>query len=284
MSVLDEDAAAAGGVGGLASLENGMEVFLAIAEATRPPNAKGLARHLDLKLNKVYHILKTLRAMKLVDRQAGGDLVLGPRAMALGTALHRKHGVSQALGAILSSLRDRTGETVYISTLEGHSVVTRDSLESTQTLRVTTLSAGYSEHQHARAAAKAVIAFLPDRELRAMFKHYSFVSLTPSTISSFEALMDELDIIRGRGYATDLEELNIGVCCVAAPYFDVDGRPAGSFTVSMPSVRYYNGPSAAWASLVTQAGERATKLSESLSARRLPDMALEVPDSEEVEQ
>lgn len=242
------------------SIARSMEVLLAVVESAEPVTAKAVATMLDIKLGTVYHVVKTLRQMGLVARKHGGGLVPGPRAIAVGYSLHRRSGVTQELSALLVELRNLSRETCYISTLSGQEIVLRESLESVETLRVSTLPPGYSSHPHARAAARAVLAFLPEPEVAAIFRHYDFTALTENTISSAEEFFADLRRVAKAGHSTDLGELYEGVCCVAAPYFGPDDRPMGSFTISAPSIRYKQRANM-YAALVTRAASLATKAS-----------------------
>jgi DNA-binding IclR family transcriptional regulator len=47
-----------------------------------------------------------------------------------------------------------------------------------------------------------------------------------------------LNDVRIAHYATDLEEFALGVCCVAAPYFNATGRVLGAITVASAKPRF----------------------------------------------
>ena len=85
---------------------------------------------------------------------------------------------------------------------------------------------------HCTAAGKVFLAFgvteLPDGELEA---------LTPATLTDRRRLERELDAIRDQGYATLVEELELGLSAVAAPVRDRGGDVVAALTVSGPSLR-----------------------------------------------
>jgi IclR family acetate operon transcriptional repressor len=85
---------------------------------------------------------------------------------------------------------------------------------------------------HCTAAGKVFVAFgaaeLPEGELE---------SLTPATISDRRRLERELEAVRDQGYATIVEELELGLCAVAAPVRDRGGDVVAALTVSGPSLR-----------------------------------------------
>jgi DNA-binding IclR family transcriptional regulator len=60
---------------------------------------------------------------------------------------------------------------------------------------------------------------------------------TANTITTPEALQDELASIRARGYAIDDEESEVGLRCVAAPIRDHTGLVAAAISVSAPVQR-----------------------------------------------
>jgi DNA-binding IclR family transcriptional regulator len=85
---------------------------------------------------------------------------------------------------------------------------------------------------HTTAAGKVFLAFgtatLPDGELDA---------LTPATITDRERLIDELDTVRERGYATLADELEIGLSAVAAPIRERGGEVVAVLCASGATLR-----------------------------------------------
>src|SRR6185436_14234711 len=60
---------------------------------------------------------------------------------------------------------------------------------------------------------------------------------TANTITTAEALQEELASIRARGYAIDDEESEVGLRCVAAPIRDHTGLVAAAISGSAPVQR-----------------------------------------------
>jgi len=54
------------------------------------------------------------------------------------------------------------------------------------------------------------------------------------------ALHKEFELVRERGYATDLEESTLGGCCVSAPIFGEGGEAIAAISVSTPKMRFTN--------------------------------------------
>jgi DNA-binding IclR family transcriptional regulator len=85
---------------------------------------------------------------------------------------------------------------------------------------------------HCTAAGKVFLAFgvceLDDGELPA---------LTAATVTDRGRLERELEVVRDQGYATIVEELEVGLSAVAAPVRDRGGEVVAAITASGPSLR-----------------------------------------------
>ena len=89
---------------------------------------------------------------------------------------------------------------------------------------------------HATAAGKALVGFDSEEELRKRFgKELS--RYTENTFRSFDDLLRDLEKMRERGYATDLEEFEDGLRCIAAPVRDYTRKVIGAVSVSGPANR-----------------------------------------------
>ena len=65
------------------------------------------------------------------------------------------------------------------------------------------------------------------------------MAFTPNTITDLDKLAEELEQVRHRGFAYDHEEVALGLCCVAAPIQDVDGKVIAAISLSVPAYRFY---------------------------------------------
>ncbi|MEQ4725335.1 IclR family transcriptional regulator [Nonomuraea sp. B19D2] len=222
----------------LHTLERGLLVLEAVAAAEGAATAKVLSRQLGLKLGTCYHLLRTLVATGYLVRLPGGCYDAGPRAASLSRHLQQRAGPSPELAVILTRLHNKTQEASYLSGWRHGTLTMQHYLSGLHAVSVGGLDVGYTGHMHARASCKAVLAFLPEEQVAAMFEGVELAPLTPRTITDYDAFVAELAQIRRQGYALDREEFSEGVSCVAAPFFDGSGSPVGAFTVSVPMTRF----------------------------------------------
>lgn len=81
------------------------------------------------------------------------------------------------------------------------------------------------------ALGKAILAYLPGKELQSYLDEDLLVSSTPNSLTDEAALRADLGEIRERGFAIDQEELSLGLFGLAAPIL-IDGRPVAAIGLS----------------------------------------------------
>lgn len=126
-------------------------------------------------------------------------------------------------------------ETVHLGVLDEWDVVYIDKIESSQPLQMYS-RIGRHAPLHCTALGKALLAFQPDefmdRFLRRRLKAY-----TPSTLTDPARVRNELEHVRGVGYALDNQEFGVGLSCVAAPLRDHTRGVVASLGIAGPTVR-----------------------------------------------
>ena len=90
---------------------------------------------------------------------------------------------------------------------------------------------------HCTAIGKLFLAYLPERQRKALVTTLDLQRFTPNTITTAEALEAELDKIRGRGFSVDDEEYTAGVVCIAAPIFNAKDEVQAGVAIQSPAAR-----------------------------------------------
>ena len=82
------------------------------------------------------------------------------------------------------------------------------------------------------AAEKAILARLPEAEVRAVVARTGLPRCTPATIGDADALLAHLAAVRRQGFAVDDEENEPGIRCIGAAVTDHTGAVTGGVSVS----------------------------------------------------
>lgn len=212
-----------------------LNVLLDYAEGATP---KELARRTGLNVSTAYHLLNTLAEEGYLSWRPNGVVQLGPAIPKLYTGFLHRAQPTERLVEIVLSLARSTLETCYLVAWQYGDVVIQFMVETPLPLKVAGPNVGTWDHAHARASGKAMLAYLSPPELDAYLKTHPLILLTPNTIGDSETLKAELVRVRSQGYAMDLEELALGVCCLAAPVLSSDGTAEAAVAVAAPTARF----------------------------------------------
>jgi IclR family acetate operon transcriptional repressor len=196
---------------------------------------EGAAAAAGVSRSTAYRLLVTLQDLGLLQRAPGGGYGPGPSAFRWAGRLLEQLDLRTIARPTLHRLRDESGESANLALLRGGELLYVDVLESPGTLR-TVEAPGSPAPLHAAAIGKAVAAHLEPEELTLLLGEEAFPVYTPATITDRASLDAELEKIRREGYSLDVEAVEFGVACVAAPIF-VNGRVAGAISLSGPRTR-----------------------------------------------
>ena len=177
----------------------------------------------------IHRLMRTIVELGYARQVSSRQYVLGPKLAALGASATSVLGLWA--GPALRQLVDDVGESANFAILEGHEVVYVAQAPGRHSMRMFT-ETGRRAAAHSTAVGKAILAELSDDAIDAMFGPSSMASQTQNTITSLPTLKRELRAVRRRGYATDEEEQEIGVRCVAVAI--PDSTILGAVSISGP--------------------------------------------------
>jgi IclR family pca regulon transcriptional regulator len=143
---------------------------------------------------------------------------------------------------VLPHMVEITGEfdvTSQCAVLDGSDIVYVERVRSSDVVNLD-LSSGSRLPAHCTSMGKVILAFTDGRKRRAIVRSMNLVQFTPDTITDKETLLNELEETRRRGYATNNEELSIGLQTLATPVFK-NGVVEGAIGFSFPSFRILEG-------------------------------------------
>lgn len=199
--------------------------------------ASEMSKETGLDPSTVFRLLLTLEAQGFVQvNQTTGKYRPGVTLLELGSRFLKNNDIRSRAIAHLERLRDEFGETVHLTILDGTEVVYLEKLAGLHPIGFMSSRVGDRNPAHCTGVGKALLAYLPEEELAARYPNGHLKRYTDTTITDLKALRLELKNVRERGYATDQEEHEPGVKCVAVPTFDHRGITA-AISVSGPSNR-----------------------------------------------
>jgi DNA-binding IclR family transcriptional regulator len=158
-----------------------------------------------------------------------------PWLVALSGSVLRNLDLATTAAPVCDALLADIGESVHVAQVTQRTVIYILQRRAAMRVSVNT-DIGEQAPLHCTATGKAVLAQLPEATVREWVSE-PFEQFTRRTPTSMDRLLEDLDLVRQRGYAIDDEELTADVRCVAAPIFAIDGSVRGCIGISGPAHR-----------------------------------------------
>lgn len=195
-----------------------------------------IAAEIDITESTVHNHLSTLRQEKYVIKE-DDRYHLGLRFLALGEAA-RNQGPLYTFGRPEADrICTKTGELTNLATIESERGVYLYRTQRDSAVRFSTDAGDYHD-LHCSATGKAMLAFLPEKALDEVIERHGLTEYTENTITSREALEDELETIQNNQFAKDLEEYEKGLRCIASPILDDNDQTLGAISLSGPAMKF----------------------------------------------
>lgn len=224
-----------------------LEVLEALADHARVAD---IAKSTALPKPTVHRILQTLVRHGFARTDGQGEYVGGPRILSLAGRFLQRLDIAEQVRPILRDLQERTGWTVHLALLSGDEAVYVAKLEGAKPYTLAS-RVGMSLRLHCTSIGKAILATMPDAEVRALVARTGMTARTEHTLTDEDSLLADLAEVRRRGYAEDHEENEAGVRAVGAAVFDHTGEVFGA--VSAAALIYQDDPLSERGDLVVKA-------------------------------
>ena len=220
-----------------ATVDKALDVLDAVGASRRGLTRLELAERLSLPRTTLYRLLGTLVARGMLRRDAQRRVYcLGFRCLEYASQAYAMPDLAASASAELRTLRDLTGETTYLGTLDGLEILLLDRCDGAHSRRSAALP-GQRRPLHCTSQGKAILSALEPARRDALVRDIALAALTPRTITDRRRLQAELRVTAARGYAIDDEEILLGVRCCGAPVVDADGEVRGVISVAGPAFR-----------------------------------------------
>jgi IclR family acetate operon transcriptional repressor len=219
------------------ALDRALGVLHALARQERA-SLTDLSLSLGIPTATTHRILTTLQKHRFAELDEGTqDWMVGIEAYRTGASFLKRMNLSEISRPVMRALMQATGETANLAIRDGAEVVFIGQVETPNPIRAF-FNPGTRTPMHASGTGKAILATLPEPRLRAMIQSAGLPAFTDHTLSTPVELFADLDLTRARGWSFDREERHLGMACIGAAIFDVQGEALGGVSISGPSARF----------------------------------------------
>lgn len=198
-----------------------------------------VARELEIPKSTACELLISLDDQRLLRRTGRGRYRLGWRLFELGQTLLDTTEFRTEARRKMQELVERWEETAHLAVLEGVEAVYLEKVQPSPAVKILVSRTGARLWAHCSGVGKVLLAHREWDEVAGLLRDQGMPALTDNTLTDPEELAEELEQVRKRGYAYDMEEATSGLCCVAAPIRDYSGEVVAAMSLSVPACRFH---------------------------------------------
>lgn len=221
---------------GTQAIRRGIRLLKALSRTDGELTLLELSTAAELTKTTAHRLLAAMESEGLVVRGLTQNTYrLGPAVVAMGVHALRTSDLRATVRPALDFLAEKTGETATLEILSDNEMLTLDEVSGPHLVSAA-VEIGMRWPLHATSTGKAILAHLPEEQRRRLLKP-PLAKLTPATITNSLELRRELEHIRSVGYATGLEELEVGFNAVGVAFWGPMGNVVGAISVGGPTHR-----------------------------------------------
>jgi DNA-binding IclR family transcriptional regulator len=236
----------------VSSVQRGLRVLEHLVRADEPLTHGDLVRATGLPKSTLTDVLAELARLEYVVPN-GRYFGAGRQLLAFGYDVVQRLGIQphvpQAVHQLLERLAELTGETAAFAVEVGRNpagagyVLSLDHVTSPHPVRYVP---GLGELRPIGQTATGFVLLAFTGRTAEVIAASTLVRLTPRTLVDIAAIDREIELVRRRGYALNVDATVEGVTAIAAPLFDAAQRLLGSISVAGPSERLRSIETTTW--------------------------------------
>jgi IclR family acetate operon transcriptional repressor len=205
--------------------------ILDLVAAEGPIALADIALACGIPKTSAFRYLATLEARQYVNRVGdSAEYRLGLAMMSFQS--NPFDPLVEAAIPLLETIRDKFGETANLGVLTGNRISYLAIVESKKSVRLAA-RAEDKDFVHCTALGKAIVSRMPLGEVHTLLGE-TFERRTYKTLTTWDGLERELELVRQNGFAVDDEENELGGRCVAVA---VAGPFKAAISLSAPVSR-----------------------------------------------
>lgn len=156
---------------------------------------------------------------------------MGLRLVKFAHAAWQQSSLAPIAKPIVDILADELDATLHVAQLDNGQVLYVDKREKGSPLSLYSM-AGKVAPSYCTGIGKAMLAFLPSQSQDIALEQQSFFPFTEFTVASKSALQAELKKIKEYGHATDNQEHEANIICVAVPILTPSEQMIGGLSIT----------------------------------------------------
>lgn len=219
----------------MTSLARGLAVIRAFSDSRRSLTIAQISQKTGIPRAAVRRCLHTLKQLGYADSDVN-NFSLRPKILTLGYSYLSSTPLTVSAQPYLNNISRTLGESCSLAVLDDNEVLYVARSATSRVMSVA-LNTGSRLPAYCTSLGRAMLAHLPDDQLKAYFEKVKLRALTDKTVVSQKRLREILAGVRENGYAVIDEELEVGLRSIAVPVRGASGNVLAALNVGAQAAR-----------------------------------------------
>lgn len=194
---------------------------------------KDIYTKLNLNKASALRIVRSLVENNYIKKDDNtGTYSLTFKAFEVGVSAVRNVDYISLIKSILEKLSTEFNVIAQFSVEDNNEILCLESYDPSQSNFSVFTRVGQRSTLYATSAGKAILSTYSNEELREKWPKMNVHSFTKNTITNFEDLLSDIQVIRQRNYALDNEESEPRLFCVGTVLLNYNRKPIGAISLS----------------------------------------------------
>lgn len=219
------------------SVAKGFAVLTAFDSSSNTMSLSDLEKKTGINKATVRRFALTLVDLGYLTNTLDNKFKLSPKVLDLAAHYLESLNLPDLAHPILERISSTIKESTNLAVLDGAEIVYVLRVSAAKRIIGTNLRVGSRLPYYATSLGKALVAWLPTVERRAIWEAATVEAYTEHTITEFDQLEAYFEVCHKNGYAEGNDELEVGLRSIALPIFNKKGEPIAAINVSTNSKR-----------------------------------------------
>ncbi len=221
----------------IGSVLKAIDILQLVARSRDGLGVTEISQRLGSGVSATYHLLSTLKLRHMIEQDKSTKKYrIGFGFFQISSLASGQNILGNLSSVYLDRLSSTVDETSNLVILDHDEIEYLAQSESSQLLKMFTRP-GARVPFYCTGGGKILFAHRSREQQEEILQRTEFCAYTPYTLTSPEALMQEVSRVLAQGYALDNEEREVGVTCIAAPVFDAYKDAVAALSISGPTYR-----------------------------------------------
>jgi DNA-binding IclR family transcriptional regulator len=219
------------------SVEKAFNILNCFTNNSQELGVTEIAHKMSTNKSAVYRMLATMVALDVLQQNTENEKYrLGLKLFELGQRVSINKNFINKAKPYLEDLVKHADETAHLAIYKNEKVYFLDKVEGPHDLQINT-QIGSTKPLYSTGLGKIMLAF-GEPNYKKIIQRIQLESITKNTITKKETLLLEIEKIKNKGFALDMEETEVGLICVAVPVFNSNNEFIAAISNSGPTARF----------------------------------------------